>query len=389
MRVFILAGEPSGDKLGAALMAGLQELDPGVHFAGIGGPLMQAQGMESLFPMEELSVMGVAEVLPKYRALKARLLQTIDAVVAQKPDVLITIDSPDFSFRVAKGVKAKSDVPTVHYGAPTVWAWRPGRAAKIAHFIDHLLTLFPFEPPYFTVHGMSCAFVGHPVASEPMASPQEVDDFRARHGLGDDPVLLVLPGSRKAEVSRLASIFGKSVAPLVAERPQLRIVVPTTPAVADMVRADVATWPTPALVLGGGDISDVEAMKSEKRAAFRAAELALAASGTVSLELAAADTPMVIAYRMHWTSHMIFRLMAVTDTVTLVNLVSETRAVPEVLGEACVPRNITPALRKVAENPDAQRAAMAETMVRLGQGASPPGLRAARSVVAFLDSANS
>lgn len=383
MRIFILAGEPSGDRLGAALMAGIKELQPDVTFEGVGGLMMQEQGLASLFPMDELSVMGVAEVLPKYRALKARLLQTVDAVVTQQPDVLITIDSPDFSFRVAKRVKAQSDVPTVHYGAPTVWAWRPGRAAKIAKFIDHLLTLYPFEPPYFTKHAMSCDFVGHPVAAEPVASAEEIAVFRARYDLGDHPILLVLPGSRRGEVRRLAGIFGEAVAPLVADRPEFRVVVPAAPAVVDMVREAVASWPVPALVLDSAN-ADPETAKSQKRAAFRAAELALAASGTVSLELAAADTPMVIAYRMHWTSHMIFRIMSVTDTVTLVNLVSDTRTIPEVLGEACVPRNITTALRAVAEAPEAQRAAMAETMVRLGQGEASPGPRAARSVLDFV-----
>lgn len=383
MRVFILAGEPSGDRLGAALMAGLKDLHSDVTFYGVGGAQMQAQGMTSLFPMDELSVMGVAEVLPKYRALKARLLQMVDAVVSQKPDVLITIDSPDFSFRLAKRVKAQSDVPTVHYGAPTVWAWRPGRAAKIAKFIDHLLTLYPFEPPYFTAHGMSCEFVGHPVASEPIATPDEVAAFRSKYELGEAPILLVLPGSRRAEVTRLASIFGDAIKPLVGDRPDWRVVVPAAPAVAALVRAAVSEWPVPALVLETG-AGDAQAALSEKRAAFRAADLALAASGTVSLELAAAETPMVIAYRMHWTSHVIFRVMAVTDTVTLVNLVSETRAVPEFLGDACVAEKISSGLRDVAAAPDLQRAAMSDTMLRLGQGAEAPGLRAARSVLGFL-----
>lgn len=383
MQVFLLAGEPSGDKLGAALMSGLKELRPDVQFSGVGGPEMQAQGMKSLFPMEELSVMGVAEVLPKYRELKARLLQTVEAVVAQQPDVLITIDSPDFSFRVAKRVKAQSDVPTVHYGAPTVWAWRPGRAAKIAGFVDHLLTLYPFEPPYFTRHGMGCAFVGHPVASEPTVSSAEVEAFRARHELGNAPILLVLPGSRRGEVSRLAPIFGEAIAPIIQAEPARRVVVPAAPAVAGMVRDYVRDWPVPALVLDAGE-GDAETEMSQKRAAFYAADLALAASGTVSLELAAAGTPMVIAYRMHWTSHLIFRVMAVTDTVTLVNLVSDTRVVPEFLGDACVPDKIAEGLRQVIAAPDPQRAAMANTMKRLGQGAAPPGLRAADSVLNFL-----
>ena len=165
MRVFILAGEPSGDKLGGALMAGLQKLRPGIEFDGIGGPLMQAQGLRSRFPMDELSVMGIAEILPKYRSLKRRINETAQAVIETRPDVLITIDSPDFSFRVAKRVRAASDLRTVHYVAPTVWAWRPRRAAKIAGFIDHVLALFPFEPPFFEAEGIDFDFVGpgHPL----------------------------------------------------------------------------------------------------------------------------------------------------------------------------------------------------------------------------------
>ena len=161
MRAFVIAGEASGDKLGAALMAGLKTLRPDVTFDGVGGPLMQSEGMDSRFPMDELSVMGLAEILPKYRALKSRIRQMADAIVATQPDILITIDSPDFCLRVARLVKAVSDIRTVHYVAPTVWAWRPGRAEKMARHIDHVLALFPFEPPYMQAAGMDCDFVGH------------------------------------------------------------------------------------------------------------------------------------------------------------------------------------------------------------------------------------
>ncbi|HGG63156.1 MAG TPA: lipid-A-disaccharide synthase, partial [Rhodobacteraceae bacterium] len=182
MRFYLIAGEPSGDALGAALMAGLKELQPDVDFAGVGGPLMQAQGLDSQFPMDELSVMGLAEVLPKYRALKRRIAECAEAVLAQKPDALITIDSPDFCLRVAKIVKAQSNTRTIHYVAPSVWAWREGRAAKMARVIDHVLALLPFEPPLMQAAGMGCDFVGHPVVSEPQATPEQAQDFRARHG---------------------------------------------------------------------------------------------------------------------------------------------------------------------------------------------------------------
>ena len=173
MRVFLVAGEASGDALGAALMAGLRALCADVAFDGIGGPLMEAEGLQSRFPMEELSVMGLMEVLPKYRHLKRRIAETADAVVALRPDVLITIDSPDFGLRVARAARARwPDLRTVHYVAPSVWAWRPGRAAKMAPVIDHVLALLPFEPPYMEAAGMTCDFVGHPVTTVPLATAQ-------------------------------------------------------------------------------------------------------------------------------------------------------------------------------------------------------------------------
>ena len=208
MRVFLVAGEPSGDRLGGALMEGLKTLVPEVQFDGVGGPLMQEQGLVSRFPMSELSVMGLVEVLPKFFHLKRRISETAQAVLDTKPDVLITIDSPDFSLRVAKIVKAGSDIRTVHYVAPSVWAWRPGRADKMAKVIDHVLALLPFEPPYMERAGMECDFVGHPVASEPIATPQDISAFRQTFDLGDAPILLALPGSRKGEIERLAPCFG-------------------------------------------------------------------------------------------------------------------------------------------------------------------------------------
>ena len=179
LRVFILAGEPSGDKLGGALMAGLRTLRPDVVFEGIGGVQMQAAGLQSRFDMSELSVMGLAEILPKYHHLKRRIAETAQAVIALQPDVLITIDSPDFSLRVAKLVKAGSTIRTVHYVAPTVWAWRPGRAGKMARYIDHVLALLPFEPPLMQAAGMRCDFVGHPVVAEPVATEADAKAFRA------------------------------------------------------------------------------------------------------------------------------------------------------------------------------------------------------------------
>jgi lipid-A-disaccharide synthase len=383
MKAFIIAGEPSGDRLGAALMAGLKVLTE-VEFQGVGGALMGDQGLVSQFPMEELSVMGLAEILPKYCHLKRRIRETADAVLAAKPDVLITIDSPDFCLRVARRVKSASDIRTVHYVAPTVWAWRAGRAAKMARVIDHVLALFPFEPPLMQAAGMACDFVGHPVVAEPIASLAEIDQFRATHGLGKAPVMLALPGSRMGEVARLAPIFGEALRPVLAKYPDMRLVVPTVASVTAQVKQAVRDWPVRPIILDPRGMN-IDLYLAEKRASFGAADLALAASGTVSLELAAAATPMVIAYDMSWLSRQIIARMLKVDTVTLVNLVSETRSIPEFIGDKCKPQAIAKGLIEVMADPQRQLAAMEMTMQRLGQGGQQPGLRAAHAVLAGLN----
>jgi lipid-A-disaccharide synthase len=373
VKLFLIAGEPSGDRLGAALMAGLKALVPGVRFEGIGGPLMEAQGLRSLFPMDELSVMGIAEVLPKYFPLKRRIRQAAEAALASGADALVTIDSPDFCLRVAAIVTgARPAFRTIHYVAPSVWAWRPGRAAKMARVVDHVLALLPFEPPYMTAAGMTCDFVGHPVVAEPLASAAEVAAMKAKVGW---PILLALPGSRRGEVTRLAPVFGEVVQQLQARHPKLRVLLPTVLGVADLVQELTAGWSVrPEIIVDPG----------QKRAAFAAADVALAASGTVSLELAANSCPMVIAYDMHPLTLWLMRRAALVDTVTLVNLVSDTRVVPEFIGPDCRAEAIVPALDALLHDSGAQRAAMDVTMERLGRGGEPPGLRAARSVLQAL-----
>lgn len=378
MRAFLIAGEVSGDRLGGALMRGLQNLQPGITFDGIGGAEMQAQGLTSLFSMETLSVMGLAEILPRYFDLKARIRQTADAVIATDPDVLITIDSPDFCLRVAKIVKAaRPSLRIVHYVAPTVWAWRPGRAEKMARVVDHVLALFPFEPPYMTAAGMECDFVGHPVVAEPLPSAEDQARLRDRLGLGQADLLLVLPGSRRGEVTRLAEPFGDALRIFLAHRP-MRVVIPAPGAIAELVRQLSADWPGDPVVIDAATTPDAARLK---RGAFGAASLALAASGTVSLELAAARTPMVIGYRFSPLTWMILKRMMRVDTGTLVNLVSETRVVPERFGPDCTGENLARDLSRIATDPAAQHDAMRLTMERLGQGGEDPGLRAARAVL--------
>lgn len=371
VKAFLIAGEPSGDRLGADLMAQMSALTQ-VSYAGVGGTLMQGQGMRSLFPMDELSVMGIAEVLPKYFHLKRRIRETAEAVLEAKPDVLITIDSPDFCLRVARIVKERSQIPVVHYVAPSVWAWRPGRAAKMARYVDHVLALLPFEPPLMQAAGMNCDFVGHPIAFDPAPQSDAVAALRAQLGL-NGRALLVLPGSRGSEITRMGPIFGTAAAQFGPDH----LLVLAAPGKADLVRGQVARWPVPTQVIASEAGID-------KLTLFAAADLALAASGTVSLELAAAGTPMVIGYDMAWLSRQIMRRAALIDTVTLVNLVSDTRVVPECLLERCQPPCLVAALRAVAADPSAQDAVMRDVMDVLGRGPGFAGVPAGRSVLAKL-----
>lgn len=373
LKVFIIAGEQSGDKLGAAAMAGLKQLSD-VQFRGVGGPLMAEQGLDSLFPMDELSLMGIMEILPKYFHLKRRIRETAEAAIAWQPDVILTIDSPDFCLRVAEIVKAQSDLRVCHYVAPTVWAWRPERAAKMAAKVDQVLALFPFEPPYFEAENLRCDFVGHPVAAEEIATDADVTEFRNAFQIGDAPLVLVLPGSRKGEVARLSDAFGQSLGLFAKAHPDARFVLPMAGPVEALVREKTADWPVTPILIQASD-------KEAKRAAFKAADIALAASGTVSLELAANQTPMVIAYKMQWLTQKIIERKLLIDTVTLVNLVSETRVVPEFLAQNCQPNEIAKALSEVLQTPDTQTAALDLTMQRLGQGGEAPGLRAAQAIL--------
>lgn len=390
LRLFLVAGEASGDRLGAALIDGFRALgiEPELH--GVGGPSMTAAGLTSRFPMDELSVMGIAEVLPRLPRLLARIRETADAVVALEPDALVTIDSPDFTLRVARAARRRRPgLRVAHYVAPSVWAWRPGRAAKMATAVDHVLALLPFEPPYMQAAGMSCDFVGHPIAAEPQATPAEVAALRRELGVAPgQPLLLLLPGSRRGEVTRLGAPFAEVARRLRATRPDLAVVVPAAPNVIGLVdaaiRPDAQGWPH---VLDPRGF-DAPAWEARKRAAFAAADLALAASGTVSLELAAAGTPMVIAYDANPLTEFLVRRLMRVDTATLVNLVTGTRAVPEYLFDACTPERIAPALEALLDDPvaaAAQRATGDEALALLGRGGEPPGVRAARSVLDWLD----
>jgi len=385
MKVFIVAGEASGDLLGAALMRGLSQLlEEPPEFIGVGGEEMLSEGLSSLFPMHEISIMGISEILSNYMSLRKRIRQTARAALDEKPDVLITVDLPEFNLRVAERVRKQSHIPIVHYVAPTVWAWRPKRAAHMAKFVDHVLALFPFEPRYMREAGMSCDFVGHPIAQYPVASEADAAIFREDFDLSDDPIILCLPGSRRSEVKRLTPIFTQALSAIRERHPNIQFVMPLAPAVAAEVNLILSIFDLEVKVIDPRDISPALA-QSYKRAAFKAADIALAASGTVSLELAANSVPMVIGYDMGWLSRQIIGRMVKTDTVTLVNLVSETRHIQEYIGPKCTASNLAEAILDVMRAPNEQIKAMETTLARLGRDEEAPGLRAARSVVGFLN----
>jgi len=334
-------------------------------------------------------VMGLVEVLPRLPRLLRRIRETADACLAARPAALITIDSPGYGLRVARRVRAADPaIRTIHYVAPSVWAWRPGRAKKMARHVDHLLALLPFEPPYFTAHGMTCDFVGHPAAARPRAGDAEIAALRASLAIPPQaPVLLALPGSRMGEVRRHCVPFGDVVALLGRRLPGLRVILPTVGAVADAVRALTETWPIRPDILDPRGLPH-DAAEARKWAAFAAADAALAASGTVTLELAAAGTPMVAAYRTHPLTAQIVRRLVRVETANLVNLVAGSRVVPEFLQEYFKPLAVADALTPLfGPTPEraAQAAAAAKVLAALGAQGPPPALRAARSVLAALD----
>ena len=364
-RIVVIAGEPSGDVLGARLMAALRRATGGAALLeGVGGEQMTAAGLVSRFPMEELSHMGMVELLPHLPGLLRRLRETADWLRAGPPDLLITIDAPGFCLRLARRL-AGSGIPILHYVAPTVWAWKPDRAARIARLCDHLLALLPFEPPYFTREGLACTYVGHP-ALETMAGMPDGPGFRRRHGIPEGaPLLCLLPGSRAGELKRLMPLFGQAVRRLARRHGDLQVVLPTVAPVAAWVRAEAAGLGLPATV-----IDDAAA----KRDAFAASDAALAASGTVAVELAVVGTPAVIAYRNNPISAAIARRMIRVKYASLVNLMIDRAATPELLQENCRPAAMVEALERLLSDPSAraaQRAGYAEALAKLAVDGRP------------------
>lgn len=365
--IYIVAGEASGDALGARLLAALRARRPDLAFAGIGGERLAEQGMPSLFPMRELALMGLLEVLPNIRRLARRMAETVADIAARRPSVIVTIDSPGFALRLAERVKPLG-IPIVHYVAPQVWAWRPGRVEKIRQRVDRILCLLPFEPVIFDSAGIPADFVGHPVL-ESGADRGDAARFRAAHGIApEERVLIVMPGSRRMEVKRLLPVFGEAIRLLAGRVPGLRPVVAVSPVVAEAVRAGAAGWPVqPILVASLADKHDAFAAAAQPGGA------GLIKSGTSSLEMAVAGVPHLIAYRANPVTAAIVRRLIRVPYASLVNLLAEREAVPEFIQERATAPLLAEALHRLLTDPDtaaAQRAAYAEVLAKL----HPPGL---------------
>jgi lipid-A-disaccharide synthase len=375
-KVFLVATEESGDRLGAALMQALRErTGPALRFEGVGGHAMAEQGLASLFPIDEHAVVGFASILARMGSIRRAIRTASGRAVAMRPDVLVIIDSPEFTHRVARQVRAAApEIPIVDYVSPSVWAWRPGRAHAMRAYVDHVLALLPFEPAaHRRLGGPPCTFVGHPLSEE--IAKLRPNPEEARRRAADPPVLLVLPGSRPGEVANHLVVFGQTVALLAERCGSLEVVLPTVANLAEQVRAHVAGWTVPPRVVVGQD---------EKWAAFRGARAALAASGTVTLELALAGIPTAVAYRASWFTELIYRTIVRVPTIVLANLVLEDNVMPEFIQRDANPDQLARALAPlIGETPERARqlAAFARLDAVMRIGTAQPSEAAAEVVL--------
>jgi lipid-A-disaccharide synthase len=382
LRVALVAGEHSGDQLGFKLMRALKEARAGdIAFSGVGGDAMGAEGLTSLFPMSDVAVMGILPVLARLPTLLARIHETAQAIVAASPDVLVIIDSPDFTHRVARRVRAAlPKLPIVDYVSPSVWAWRPGRARAMRAYVDCVLALLPFEPEaYRRLSGPRCVYVGHPLI-------ERLDELRPNAGEARDrasapPLIVALPGSRRSEVTRLMADFGGALARLRLSVGPVSVVLPTLPHIEGEVRALAARWPEPVTIVVG---------EKAKYSAFRAARASLAASGTATLELALAGVPMVGAYKVSLMEEQLKYLIKV-PSILLPNLILGERAIPEKLQKDCSPASLGAALGEIVRDGPA-RSRQLEALSRLDllmalPDGGAPSVHAAHAVLETIERA--
>jgi lipid-A-disaccharide synthase len=380
LRVALVAGEHSGDQLGYKLMRALTEARSGeVAFSGVGGEAMEAEGLKSLFAISDIAVMGILPVLARLPTLLARIRRTAEAIIADRPDVLVIIDSPDFTHRVARRVRAAlPKLPIVDYVSPSVWAWRPGRAKAMRAYVDCVLALLPFEPDaYRRLGGPRCVYVGHPLIER--LGELRSNPVKGRPRDSAPPLIVVLPGSRRSEVTRLMADFGGALAALRHSVGPFSLVLPTLPHIEGEVRALAARWPEPpTLVLG----------EQARYAAFRAAHASLAASGTVTLELALAGVPMVGAYKVSLVEEQLKYLIKV-PSILLPNLILGERAIPEKLQKDCAPAGLAEAMAEIVRDGPARRKQL-EALARLDQlmalpDGGAPSAHAARAVLETIE----
>lgn len=380
LTVMLVAAEASGDDRGAGLARALRRrLGDGVRFVGVGGAHMAEQGVESPFDIAEISILGLLEGLIAYPRIKGRVADTAALAAREKPDVAVLIDSWGFTLRVARALRQLDPkLPLIKYVGPQVWATRPGRAKTLAQSVDHLLTIHSFDAPLFEAEGLSTTFVGNAALSIDFAKA-DPDRLRRRLGIAPDaPVLLVLPGSRGSEIKHVLPAFEDAVMRLKAERPDLEVLIPAAPTVAEAVKARVAGWPHRAHVLEG---------EEAKFDAMKAATVALACSGTVTLEVALAGCPMVVGYRLGNLTHFILKRLIRTPWVTLFNIAARDFVAPELIQDDC---NGPRLAREIGLRLDdaglraRQTAAQFAALDEMGRGGPDPSDLAAAAVLAVV-----
>lgn len=376
--IWLLAGETSGDELGAKLIKALRHFNPSLKFCGVGGPKMQEQGLELLFPMHDLAVMGLVEVLPKIRMLSNRLNQAVEHIKTVRPDVVVTIDSPGFSLRLLKRI-ADLSIPRVHYVAPQVWAWHESRVKKFPGLWEKLLCLLPFEKEFFSKHGLQSTFVGHPIL-ETEVHHGNAEQFRQDHQLSNKtPTILFMPGSRRSELPKLMPVFKQTLSLLKRQLHDVTAVIPTSPLAKERVLHMVNDWPVKPII-----IHDPQ----DKYNAYAAANAALTKSGTTTLELALAKVPMAVTYRVNPVTAMIARRMIKVPYVCMLNLLANDQVVPELLQEDCHPEKLSAMLMGLLTDPQkakAQQDAFTEIMHQLsGPNDELPSHVAAKEILEMI-----
>ena len=377
MKYYLIAGEPSGDSLGGRLMQALKQKDPNAEFIGIGGDNMQEQGLKSLFDISELAVMGIAEVIPSIPRILKRIKQTVDEIERTKPDAVITIDSWSFCARIHKKIRAlKLGIPQIHYVAPQVWAWKKRRARTMYKYIDLLLTLFPNEPKYFTPYHLDTVFVGHPVIESAIVNNSSNGLFKKEHNIEENKrIMLILPGSRHNEVQRLLPDFMEAAKIVQRKFTDIVFVIPTVSTVAKRVKQMVRNYALPVIIVEGQD---------ERSKAFCDSSVAVAASGTVALELAIINVPHIIAYKVPKLTEILARCFLHIKFVNLTNLLLNRLVVPELLQQECNPKNIASYVIKFltdAGEYQRQKQGFEEARITLGFGRQTPSENAAQAII--------